>query len=105
VIEGRGLLGDERAVGAVGGEQDRRRQPDPLGHGRGRGQRDERLVVAIDDAVDRAEAREATRLGAPRPLQQLVWLDAGDGGGQADSNVHDCSNRSSSTLAWSSCEP
>ena len=49
----------------------------------GRGQRDQRLVVAVDDPVDRPEAGEAARLGTPRPLQQSAhawrpgWSRAG----------------------------
>ena len=46
-------------------------EPDPLGHRGGGGERDKRLVVAVGDAVDRAEALEAARLRPARPLGQL----------------------------------
>jgi hypothetical protein len=77
-VDRRGLLGDERAVGAVRRDQDRRGEPDALGHRGCRGERDERFEVRIDDPVDRPEAGEAAGLRAPGPLEQLPALDSRD---------------------------
>jgi hypothetical protein len=58
-------------------------------HHRGRRrQRDERLVVGIDDPVERPEGGELLRLGASRPLEQLLALYPGDRRRQADANLH-----------------
>src|SRR5829696_30768 len=67
-VDARGLLGDERTVGAVGRDEDGGGKPDSLGHSGGRRQGDERLVVVVHDAVDGPEAREAARLRPARPL-------------------------------------
>ena len=87
-VDRRRLLGQQRAAAPGRREQDRGGELDPLGHRAGRGQRDQRLVVAVDDPVDRPEAGEAARLGTPGPLQQLLTRGAPDGRGQADSDVH-----------------
>jgi hypothetical protein len=92
VVERRRLLGHERGVDAVGSDEDGRHEPDPLGHRRCRREGDQRLVVRIDDPVERREAREPARLRAPRPLEQLIALDARDRGGQSDGDVHPCSS-------------
>ena len=84
------------------GEQDRGDELDALGHRAGRGERDQRLVVAVGDPVDRPEAGEAARLGAPGPLQQLLACGAPDGRGQADSDVHARHPKASAAPARSS---
>jgi hypothetical protein len=53
VVQRGGLLRDDRGADAVGHDQDRRREVDALGHGGGSGQRHQRLVVGVDDPVDR----------------------------------------------------
>jgi hypothetical protein len=88
VVERRGLLGDERGVGPVGRDEDRGREPDPLRDRRGGSQRDQRLVVRVDDAIDRPQAGEAARLGTPGPVEHLLAGDPGDRGRQADSHYH-----------------
>jgi hypothetical protein len=82
------LLGELGCVGAKRPEQDRGAETDPLGHGSRRGQRRQRLVVLVDDAVDRAEAGEASGLSSPRPLGQLLARRPRHRVGQPDRNVH-----------------
>ena len=87
-VERGGLLGEHRAVGAGGREQDRGREADPLGHRGRRGEGDQRVVARVHDAVDRAQRREAARLRPPGPLQQLVAPGPRDRRRQADANLH-----------------
>ena len=54
----------------------------------GRRERDQRLVVAVDDAVDRAERGEPGRLGADRPLDDPRAIDAAHGVRKPDPDVH-----------------
>ena len=70
-VERGGLLCEQGAVGPHRREQDRRREPDPLGHrGRG-GESDERLVVGTRRGRS-AQRREPARLRTPGRLQHLV---------------------------------
>jgi hypothetical protein len=81
-------LASRAGVGAQRPEQDAGAEPDPLGHRRRGAERHQRLVVRVDDPIDRAERRELARLGAARPLDQLLSSGAGDGVRQADSDLH-----------------
>jgi hypothetical protein len=65
-----------------------RTEADPLGHRGRRGERDQRLVVAVDDAVDGPEGREAAPVGSPRPLGQLLAGGSRHRVRKPDPNVH-----------------
>jgi hypothetical protein len=84
VVDRRRLLGEQRRVGAQRGDQDVGRQADALGHRGGSRQRDQRLVVGEDDAVDRAERGEPGALGAGRPLDYPGPVDAAHRVGKPD---------------------
>src|SRR4051794_32112126 len=53
-----------------------------------RGEGDERIEIAVDDPVERAERGEATRLRAAGPVEQLYALDAANRRGESDADVH-----------------
>ena len=59
-----------------------------LGMAVGGRQRDQRLVVAVDDPVDRPEGGEPARVRAPRRLEQLLARHAADRRGESDADVH-----------------
>jgi hypothetical protein len=50
-------------------DEHRGHQAHPLGHRRGRGQRDEGLVIGVDQPVDDPEAGERTGIRPPGPVQ------------------------------------
>src|SRR2546425_587722 len=56
-------------------EQNGRREPDPLGHGRDRREREDRLEVRVDDPVDRAEAGETSSICPFRKLEKRIAVD------------------------------
>ena len=87
-LDAEGLLGKRNGVAAERAEQDRGREPDPLGDRRRGGERDERLVVPVTDAVDRAEAGEAPRLCPPRPLDELRSGGALHRVWKSDADIH-----------------
>ena len=87
-VHRRRLLGEQRGVEAIRGDQDRRRELASLGHrGRG-GERDEWLEVRVGDPVERPQGREARPVGAARPLGQLVAARSRHRVRQSDPNVH-----------------
>jgi hypothetical protein len=80
-VDACGLLCKQRVIAPQRGEQDRAGKADPLGHrGHGR-ERDQRLVVAVDDPIDDSERGEVPRLSSLRPLDDALVIDAGDGRG------------------------
>jgi hypothetical protein len=87
-VHGGRLFGDERRVLAPRHQQDRRHEADALCHGGRRAQRHERLVVGVDEPVERAERREAGGVGAARPVEDLSALDPGDRRRKSDANLH-----------------
>src|SRR5438132_596312 len=87
-IHGRGLLGEQGGVGAERRYQDRREQPDPLGHRGGGRQGDQRLVVVVDDAVGRPERGESGLLGLTCEVDERGALHAPDGVRQSDPDLH-----------------
>ena len=87
-VEGQDLLGDQGGVLTERAEHDVGCEADALGHGRSRGERDDGLVVRIDDAVDGAEGVEAGLLGGARPVGELLAGGAWYGVGKSDSELH-----------------
>ncbi|HEY6549774.1 MAG TPA: hypothetical protein VIY71_01090 [Solirubrobacterales bacterium] len=87
-VETECLLGKLDRVDSERSEQDRRVEPNPLGNSRGPCECDQRLVVVVDDAVDRPKAREAACVGAASPLDQLPARRPRHSIGQPDRNVH-----------------
>jgi uncharacterized protein YndB with AHSA1/START domain len=82
------LLGQQRAVAAVGADEDRGREPDPFGRrGRGR-QHGHRLHVAVDDAVERSQGGEAGLFGGAGPLHDQPTGNSGDRGRKTDTDIH-----------------
>jgi hypothetical protein len=88
VVERGRLLCEQVGVHPERREQDVGGEPDPLGHGGRGGERHERLVVRIDQPVERAERGVPARVGALRPAGYLPPRDAGDRGRQADADLH-----------------
>jgi hypothetical protein len=88
VVDRRRLLSEQRRVRAQRRDQDVGREPDPLGHRRRGGERDQRLVVGVDDPVDRPERGEPRRLGAHRPFEDARAIHAPHRVRQPDPDVH-----------------
>jgi uncharacterized protein YndB with AHSA1/START domain len=82
------LLGQQRAVAAVGADEDRGREPDPFGRrGRGR-QHGHRLHVAVHDAVERSQGGEAGLFGGAGPPHDQPAGNSGDRGRKTDTDIH-----------------
>jgi hypothetical protein len=96
--EGEAALGDLVEAGRDLGQMDRLvergqehvgEQPDPLGHGRGRGQGGERVIARVGDPVDGGQRGEATLLGPPGPVDHEPPWDLQHRVGKADADLHE----------------
>ena len=86
-------LASSAGVGAQRPEQHRGAEADPLGHRRGGGERDQRLVVVVDDAVDRPQAGEAARRRPAAPTRSAAApLVPGTAFGSPIADVHPASS-------------
>jgi hypothetical protein len=86
------LFGQQRGVGVQRRDQDRGGEANPLGHCRRSRERDQVVVVRVDETADGAQCAEAGLLGPPRPLHKRLPLGVGDRGWQANPNIHDDSS-------------
>jgi hypothetical protein len=83
-----GLLGQQRRVRPERGNENVGDQLDPLGHRRGRGKSDQRLIVRIDEPVQGPKAGKANLLGALRPLHYPGPVDPAHRVRKPDSHLH-----------------
>jgi len=82
------LLGEQRRVRVQRREQNPGREPDAFGDRGGCRERDQVVVVGIDQSADRADRAEACILGARRPVNERLALGIPDRVRKTNSDVH-----------------
>jgi hypothetical protein len=90
VVQRGRLLGQQSWL-SCRSDQHRGHQPDPLGDGRGRRERDQLFVGVEGDAADGAQHAEPTIVRRRRPVDQCPSLDTLQRVREADAHVHSAS--------------